>query len=100
MYAEWANAPYSFFLANPRRFKTGIQCAGQLKVWKVKPEVQAYIESLTEDDYFPKRTNMADAEPLFEFMPTKPKGVVKCLGRPNYSELDRKAKAEIKSGKS
>ena len=99
MYAEWAMAPYSFFLANPRRFKTGIQCAGQLKIWKLKPEVQAYIEGLTEDDYLPKRVNLNDAEPLFEIMPTIPKGVVKCLGKPNYSELDRKTKAKIAAKK-
>ena len=97
MYNELAQPPYEFFLANARRFKAVIQCPGQLKIWKVKPEIQAHIEGLSESDYLPRRTFITDAEPTFEMLPTKPLGVVKSLGKPNYSELDRKTKAKIGS---
>ncbi len=98
-YAEWAMAPYSFFLANPRRFKTGIQCPGQLKIWKVSPIVQRHIEA-NQTNLITRRTYIKDVEPLTEIMPTVPVGIVKCLGKPNYSELDRKTKAKIAKAKS
>lgn len=75
MYADWAEGPYSFFLANPRRFKTGIQCPGNLKVWKLKPEIQAYIEE-NQNNLLPRRP-----APDFELLPTAPKGNVRLLGK-------------------
>jgi hypothetical protein len=87
MYAEWAEGPYSFLLSNPRRFKTGIQCRGNLKIWKLTPEIQAYVETA---ELLPVPTGEE-----FGLLPTKPHGIVKCLGKPIDPESDEAAFAEL-----
>lgn len=90
-YADWAEAPYSFFLANPRRFKTGIQCRGVVKIWKVDKRVQDHIEA-NEFNLLPTPQGEECG-----VMPTSPSGVVKCLGKPNYSEITRETQESIKN---
>ncbi len=94
-YADWAEAPYSFFLANPRRFKTGIQCRGVVKIWKVDNRVQDHIEA-NEFNLLP------NPNPEFEecgLMPTVPSGIAKCLGKPNYSQIVRDKQSSLEKKK-
>lgn len=80
--ARWANGPYCFVMANHRRFKQGIVCRGQLKIWSVPDEVQAWCEKQTA--YLKPPT-----------MPTPPHvqggGMAKCLGKANYTDLARRS---------
>lgn len=39
-YEEWANGPWCYLFANPRRFKTGILARGQLGLWRLTDEQQ------------------------------------------------------------
>lgn len=67
--SDWANGPYCLILDNPRRFRTGVVCSGQLNYWRV-PDA--------------KRALMDDTKLLLnpQDLPTMPiGGVPKWLGR-------------------
>lgn len=71
-YEEWANGPYCYLLANPRRFRQGVLCRGQLGLWRLPPDIQdqviAHAKDLLTD---PQRLPLAPAG-----------GVAKCSGKP------------------
>lgn len=96
-YAKWAKPPYSFMLANPRRLTQGIHCPGKLKVWEVPADIAARLESTECFAQSHSKVYASEEEPrqCLE-LPLKPVGVAKCLGKPNYADLTRKAKEKLR----
>ena len=41
--SDWANGPYCLILDNPRRFKTGVVCRGQLNYWTIPSEKMTLV---------------------------------------------------------
>jgi hypothetical protein len=87
-YAEWAEPPYAWMLANPRRLEQGIYCRGSLGCWYLPDSVEKHVLSTAFID------NDGGAE-SYQPLPLKPSGIAKTLGKPNYAEITRKAKAQL-----
>lgn len=42
--SDWANGPYCLVLNNPRRFRQGVVCRGQLNYWSIPAEKMQLVE--------------------------------------------------------
>lgn len=87
-YAEWAEPPYAWMLANPRRLEQGIYCPGKLNFWYLPDSVEKHVLSTPFIN--------SDGKPeSFQPLPLKPSVLAKTLGKPNYAEITRKAAAKL-----
>ncbi len=74
--SDWANGPYCLVLDNPRRFRTGVVCRGQLNYWTIPGDKL----SLVSESMNSLLDNAQD-------LPAAPVGgVAKWLGRPRKAD--------------